>query len=61
MIYSVSDYLHHVIEDRLKDCLSVIDMGGVGKMNERGYIGVNANIRYGIEATKMPFKDNKFV
>jgi len=60
MIYSVSNYIHNVISSRLQGCKTVIDMGGLGKMKRRGFIVTNANIKYGLDATKLPFKDNSF-
>ena len=60
MRYSISNYIHCIIKSRLIGCKTVIDMGGKGKMENRGFQITNANIKYGIDATNLPFEKNTF-
>ncbi len=58
----VSDYIHFYIAKQLKkyNIKTVLDMGGKGRFANRGFKVINADIKYGIDATNLPFKDNLF-
>lgn len=62
MIVPISEYIHYYITQRLKihDVKTVLDMGGTGKMKNRGFKVVSANKRYGTDCTDLLFEDNKF-
>lgn len=58
--YIVSEYIHCSIRRQLGDCKTIIDMGGKGRLKGKGLEITNANIKYGIDATKLPFDNNSF-
>ena len=57
-----SEYNHFYIYSRLKqfNVKTVLDMGGRGRSKNRGFDVIDANIKQGIDATKLPFDDNNF-
>ncbi len=58
----ISEILHSYITNQLKEynIITLLDMGGKGKMKNRGFNVTNADIKYGIDARNLPFKDNEF-
>lgn len=58
----VSEYIHDKIVRILKknNVHTVIDIGGVGKLKNRGFELTDANIKSGLEGTKLPFEDRSF-
>ena len=62
LVKPISEYVHSYITKRLTeyDIKTVLDIGGKGKMKGRGFSVTNADIKYGIDGRKLPFKDNSF-
>ena len=60
MRYSVSDYIHSIINSRIEKHSSILDMGGTGKMKMLHTDVIDANIRDGVDATNLSFEDNSF-
>lgn len=62
MIKPISEIFHSYITKRLQkfSIISVLDMGGNGKMKNRGFDITNADIKYDINCCDLPFKDNTF-
>lgn len=62
MIQPISEYAHFCITEKLKkyDIKTVLDIGGKGKMKNRGFEVTNANIKYGIDGRNLPFETNSF-
>lgn len=58
----VSEYAHDKIVRILKEnnVHTVIDIGGVGKLKNRGFELTNANIRSGLDGINLPFEDRSF-
>lgn len=58
----VSEYLHDKIVRILKknNVQTVIDIGGIGKLKNRGFKLVDANIKDGLDGINLPFRDNIF-
>lgn len=58
----ISEILHSHIIKRLKEYKihTLLDMGGKGKIENRGFKVTNADIKYGIDCCKLPFKDRTF-
>jgi len=62
LVKPISQIFHSYITKKLKEynISSVLDIGGKGKMYDRGFRVMNADIRYGIDGRKLPFDDNQY-
>lgn len=60
MNYSISNYIHYIIANKINKDFSVLDMGGVEKLKKYCPNTQSANIRYGIDCTKLSFDNNSF-
>ena len=58
----ISEYIHYWFEKRLKiiNVKTILDIGGVGKMKNRGFVVNDANKRQGLDGTHLPFDDESF-
>lgn len=60
MNFSISNYIHCAIANKIPKDSSILDMGGTGKFKKYFSNVKNANIRYGIDCTQLPYEKKSF-
>lgn len=58
----VSEYMHDKIVRILRENAvhTVVDIGGIGKLKNKGFVLVDANLKGGLDGTSLPFEDRSF-